>query len=127
MGQVNSIQDLDTGLVREFVQLSPCDGDPRVFVLPGGVHIPVCRQEEEILLVGQVQLRHECGTGCGNRVCHCYHVLCVRCECSASFFVVSLADRTSSSRSVGRYLSTGGATGYGWRVSRQPLLNLHTV
>jgi hypothetical protein len=43
------------------------------------------------------------------------------------FRYITLTDRTSSFRSMGRYLSTGGATGYGWRVSQQLLLSLRAA
>jgi hypothetical protein len=86
--QVLGVQDLYPDLVREYVQLSPCDGDQRDFVLPGGVRFPVCREEEEFLLVGQVQLCHECGAGHGNWVRHPSYVLCACRECFASFSVM---------------------------------------
>ena len=86
--QVVGVQGLYPDLVCEYVQLSPRDGDQRGFVLLSGVRFPVCCEEEEFLLVGQVQLRNECGTGHGNWVRHPSYVLCACRECFASFSVM---------------------------------------
>lgn len=85
--QVVCISGLHPSLVRKSVQLSPRDGDQRIFVLLGGIHLPVCHQEEEFRLVGQVQLYHERGVGCGDWICYCSHVLRLCCECFEPCFV----------------------------------------
>ena len=85
--QVAGIQNLYPGLVRECIQLSPCNWDQRVLVLLGGVHFPVCHQEEEFRLVGKVQLHHERGVGRGNWTRYHSHVPCLCCEHFTTFFI----------------------------------------
>ena len=87
--QVVRIPGLHPSLVRKSVQLSPRNGDQRVFVILCGVHFPVCHQEEEFRLVGQVQLYHERWVGCGDWTRYYSHVLCLRCECLEPCFVES--------------------------------------
>ena len=92
--QVASTQDIYPTPVREPVQCAPRDGDQRVLVLRRGLRLPVHHQETEFLLVGQVQLRDECGAGRGDWVRYHLHVLCVCCKCFSVppfFFVIVIS------------------------------------